>query len=139
MGHLLGRCDPVKKVRSAGKSGSGGRGPPAPPDRVSPPAILDGRARKFQRSLQHDPRLVNLICIHWTEPGGGNSLMSLQQRVEKAQREAEGPSETVEAERALVPTPPPPPVRTPGREDMLRGITIRLQGEVVNAFDAKLD
>jgi pilus assembly protein CpaF len=65
--------------------------------------------------------------------------MSLARRVERAQREAEGLTPP-DAERALVPTPPPAaPPRAPGREEMLRGITVRLQSEVVNAFDAKLD
>jgi pilus assembly protein CpaF len=64
--------------------------------------------------------------------------MSLQQRVQKAQRQS-GTPDAVADERALVPSSPPPPTRTPGREDLLRGITIRLQEEVVNAFDAKLD
>lgn len=63
--------------------------------------------------------------------------MSLQQRVEKAQRKA-GTPDAGGAERALVPAPPPPP-RAPGREEMLRGVTDRLQDEVVNAFDSKLD
>jgi len=65
--------------------------------------------------------------------------LSLQQRVEKAKRQAGAPGEEVAADRALVPTPPPAPARTSGREEMLHGITVRLQGEVVNAFDAKLD
>ena len=63
--------------------------------------------------------------------------MSLQQRVEKAQRQA-GDPDAGAAERALVPAPPPA-ARTPGREEMLRSVTLRLQDEVVNAFDSKLD
>ena len=65
--------------------------------------------------------------------------MSLSQRVERAQKlQQTGGEPTVEPTNALVPAPPAP--RTaPGRQDMLRGITLRLQDEVVNAFDAKLD
>jgi pilus assembly protein CpaF len=63
--------------------------------------------------------------------------MSLAQRVEKAQKEAEGLKSGATA-RALIPAPPKQ-ARTPAREDMLRGIRLRLQDEVVNAFDSLLD
>jgi len=63
--------------------------------------------------------------------------MSLAKRVERAQQEA-GILKTGETGRALIPAPPEP-ARVPGREEMLRGVTIRLQDEVVNAFDSKLD
>jgi pilus assembly protein CpaF len=62
--------------------------------------------------------------------------MSLQQRVERAQKAAEAPN-------ALVPVAPPPaaapPVRPPGREEFLKDIRVRLQGEMVTAFDSLLN
>jgi pilus assembly protein CpaF len=67
--------------------------------------------------------------------------MSLIQRVERAQQEADRATGG-----AVVPAPPPAPpiappetVRTPAREQMLRGITLLLQGEVTRAFGAVID
>ncbi len=66
--------------------------------------------------------------------------MSLLQRVERAQQAAETPSAG-----ALVPvvppTPPAPPthVRNPAREELMREVRVRLQAEVVLAFDTLLD
>jgi pilus assembly protein CpaF len=65
--------------------------------------------------------------------------MSLSQRVERAQKQQQpGDQQPDEPSTALVPAPPAPP-RAPGRQEMLRGVTMRLQDEVVNAFDSKLD
>ena len=71
--------------------------------------------------------------------------MSLMQRVERAQQaqQAQRPQEGAEAPpppNALVPVPPPVNVASRNlREDMLRDIRIRMQAEVVGAFDALLD
>ena len=69
--------------------------------------------------------------------------MSLSQRVEKAQQqaeqaEAEKPKRTVDPGRALVPARPETP-RNPAREEMLRDIRLRLVAETIGAFDPKLD
>ncbi len=69
--------------------------------------------------------------------------MSLSQRVEKAQRKAEiaedeGPAREPVTARALVPAQPQAP-RNPAREEMLRGIRLRLVDETIGAFDPKLD
>ena len=68
--------------------------------------------------------------------------VSLSQRVEKAQRKAKV-TESDEAqeppvERALVPRPAAPP-RNPARDEMIRGIRLRLVAEIIGAFDPKLD
>ncbi len=63
--------------------------------------------------------------------------MSLLQRVERAQKAADEP-----AGRALVPAvtgTPAAQARVPAREELLREIRLRLQGEVVKAFDTLLD
>jgi pilus assembly protein CpaF len=66
--------------------------------------------------------------------------MSLLQRVERAQQEASSPNAG-----QLVPVmpPAPAPAQTPaqlaGREDLLRSIRLRLQAEVISAFDTLLD
>jgi len=62
--------------------------------------------------------------------------MSLQQRVERAQKAGDT---NPNALMPVAPPTPPPPTRAPGRDEMLRGVTLRLQDEVINAFDAKLD
>jgi pilus assembly protein CpaF len=63
--------------------------------------------------------------------------MSLIQRVEQAQRRAD---QTADAPPPPPPTPvAPTPVRTAAREELLREIRTRLQGEVMNAFDSLLD
>jgi pilus assembly protein CpaF len=62
--------------------------------------------------------------------------MSLQQRVERAQKAGD---KNPNALMPVAPPAPPPPVRAPGRDEMLRGVTLRLQDEVISAFDAKLD
>ena len=69
--------------------------------------------------------------------------MSLSQRVEKAQQQAENakaakPAPTADPNRALVPARPQAP-RNPAREEMLRDIRLRLVAETIGAFDPKLD
>jgi pilus assembly protein CpaF len=66
--------------------------------------------------------------------------MSLSQRVERAQKQQKqgGEQKPPETSNALVPAKPEPP-RSPGRQEMLRGVTLRLQDEVVTTFDSKLD
>ena len=69
--------------------------------------------------------------------------MSLSQRVEKAQRKAEvaetdGTVGEPSSARALVPARIETP-RNPAREEMLRGIRLRLVDETIGAFDPKLD
>jgi pilus assembly protein CpaF len=68
--------------------------------------------------------------------------MSLSQRVERAQQQKgaapNAPDAVADPSRALVVTPPEAP-RSGGRDEMLRGITLRLQDEVVTTFDASLD
>ena len=63
--------------------------------------------------------------------------MSLLQRVERAQHLADTPNAV-----ALVPVAPPAPPspgRVAAREEMLRDIRLRLQAEVMSAFDVLLD
>ena len=63
--------------------------------------------------------------------------MSLLQRVERAQQQADAPNAS-----ALVPVPPPAPpnmARLPAREELLRDIRLRLQEEVMSAFGSLLD
>ena len=63
--------------------------------------------------------------------------MSLRQRVERAQQGADAP--TVDA---LVPVPPPAPrdsTRYAAREELLAALRIRLQNEIIGAFDSNLD
>ncbi len=69
--------------------------------------------------------------------------VSLSQRVEKAQQQAElaqtdTPTRRVDRGRALVPARPETP-RNPAREEMLRDIRLRLVAETIGAFDPKLD
>ena len=64
--------------------------------------------------------------------------MSLMQRVERAQQEAERQKSGEGAGAAIVRTSPPIPPRgslVPAREELLRGIRERLQREVIGAFD----
>jgi pilus assembly protein CpaF len=66
-------------------------------------------------------------------------VMSLLQRVEKAQQEADSlKAGGTPAPRALVPVAPRA-APAPAREEMLRGIKLLLQDEVVSAFDSLLD
>jgi pilus assembly protein CpaF len=67
--------------------------------------------------------------------------MSLLQRVERAQQVAE-----VANGGAMVPVmappivaPPPTPAQLAGREDLLRQVRLRLQAEIISAFDSILD
>ena len=61
--------------------------------------------------------------------------MSLLQRVERAQQGADNPNAV-----AVVPVAPPPPATSsPGREDMLRNVRLRLQAEVISSFDSLLE
>jgi pilus assembly protein CpaF len=62
--------------------------------------------------------------------------MSLLSRVERAQKAADNPA------GALVPVAPPPPTpstRAPDREALLREVRLRMQAEVISAFDTLLD
>jgi pilus assembly protein CpaF len=61
--------------------------------------------------------------------------MSLLQRVERAQQEADGANAA-----ALVPVAPAPVAAAgaPGRQELLRQVRLRLQTEVVSAFDSLL-
>src|SRR4051794_30323875 len=63
--------------------------------------------------------------------------MSLIQRVERAQQGADLPK----AETELVVAPPAPTtvVRTPARDELLRGITLLLQQEVTRSFGTVVD
>jgi pilus assembly protein CpaF len=70
--------------------------------------------------------------------------MSLMQRVERAQQAAEAP--IAGAPPPVAPPPPPPttvtratPARTSEREELLRGVRLRLQAEVISAFDDLID
>src|SRR6266699_2644861 len=66
--------------------------------------------------------------------------MSLLQRVERAQQAAEAAESN--ALVPVAPAPPPPPAaaaRTPAREELLLDIRVRLQDEVIGAFDTLLD
>jgi pilus assembly protein CpaF len=70
--------------------------------------------------------------------------MSLLRRVELAQQEAarEGATSGFGGNGALVPVPqaaPPPPGRAAAREALLHEVRLRLQTEVVSAFDQLLD
>ncbi len=67
--------------------------------------------------------------------------MSLLQRVERAQQAAELASGgTPPPVVPVMPPPPPQPVvRNAARDELLRDIRLRLQAEVVNAFDTLLD
>jgi pilus assembly protein CpaF len=63
--------------------------------------------------------------------------MSLLQRVERAQQKTEGPEEDTPA-----PKPPPAPPsaeRIAARDVLLRDVRVRLQDEVMSAFDTLLD
>jgi pilus assembly protein CpaF len=63
--------------------------------------------------------------------------MSLMQRVERAQNSADGSKD-----KELVPVAPPPPTtqeRNPARDALLHEVRLRLQTEIVSAFDDLLD
>ena len=69
--------------------------------------------------------------------------MSLSQRVQRARHQDEtttpdDPGRTADPGRALIPTRPQAP-RNPAREEMLKGIRVRLVDEIIGAFDPKLD
>jgi pilus assembly protein CpaF len=71
------------------------------------------------------------------KPEGDVNVMSLSQRVERAQQRGDTPTAG-----ALVPVPPPAPQkpgRAAAREELLRDIRLRLQDEVMSAFDSLLD
>jgi len=63
--------------------------------------------------------------------------MSLLQRVERAQQEAENPSSGALVP-VMVPTPPTQ-AQVAGREELMRNVRLRLQAEVISAFDTLLD
>ncbi len=61
--------------------------------------------------------------------------MSLLQRVERAQQGADSSNAV-----AVVPVAPPAPTpSSPGRDDMLRNVRLRLQAEVISSFDSLLE
>jgi len=65
--------------------------------------------------------------------------MSLLSRVERAQKAADATAGTLVP---VAPPPPPPPTRStraPDREDLLRAVRLKLQGEIIGAFDSLLD
>jgi pilus assembly protein CpaF len=66
--------------------------------------------------------------------------MSLLQRVERAQQEASSPN-AGQLVPVMPPAPLPPqtPAQVAGREDLMRSIRLRLQAEVISAFDTLLD
>ena len=64
--------------------------------------------------------------------------MSLMRRVERAQQGAEAP-EPRPPTPVAPPPPPPPAARGSVRDDLLREIRLRLQVEVISAFDGLLD
>jgi pilus assembly protein CpaF len=63
--------------------------------------------------------------------------MSLLQRVERAQQQADAPN-AVAMVPAMTPTPQTA-AQVSGREELLRSIRLRLQAEVISAFDTLLD
>ena len=68
--------------------------------------------------------------------------MSLLQRVERAQRKDEPPveGEGKDLVPVMAPTPPPPaPAQVAGREALIRQVRLRLQTEIVGAFDSLID
>jgi pilus assembly protein CpaF len=65
--------------------------------------------------------------------------MSLLQRVERAQQKAAAGQGPADPTRAAIPLPPTPESRHAARQALLRDIRLRLQAEVVNAFDSLLD
>jgi pilus assembly protein CpaF len=66
--------------------------------------------------------------------------MSLLQRVERAQQIAEKANGGAMVP-VMAPAPPPPPTaaQLAGREDLLRQVRLRLQAEIISAFDTILD
>ena len=64
--------------------------------------------------------------------------MSLLSRVERAQKKADA---TAGIPVPVAPPPPPPTrsTRAPDREDLLRAVRLKLQGEIIGAFDSLLD
>ena len=64
--------------------------------------------------------------------------MSLLQRVERAQQVADA-TNPVEVEPVAAPPPPPNPGQSAAREELLHDIRLRLQDEVMGAFDSLLD
>jgi pilus assembly protein CpaF len=63
--------------------------------------------------------------------------MSLLQRVERAQHPADAAN--VRPPELVAPPAPPTPERSAAREELIREIRMRLQEEVLNAFDTLLD
>src|SRR4029079_19499182 len=66
--------------------------------------------------------------------------MSLLQRVERAQQIAEKANGGAMVP-VMAPAPPTPPTaaQLAGREDLLRQVRLRLQAEIISAFDTILD
>jgi pilus assembly protein CpaF len=65
--------------------------------------------------------------------------MSLLQRVERAQQEASSPNAGQPVPVMAPVLAPQTPAQVAGREDLLRSIRLRLQAEVISAFDTLLD
>src|SRR5262245_24777971 len=65
--------------------------------------------------------------------------MSLLQRVTKAQQAAEPSGGAVVPVAPPPAAPPPPPVRSAQREEAIRSLRLRMQDQVINAFDSILD
>jgi pilus assembly protein CpaF len=63
--------------------------------------------------------------------------MSLLQRVERAQQQAEAPND-LPMVPVMAPTPLTP-AQVTGREELLKSIRLRLQAEIISAFDTLLD
>jgi pilus assembly protein CpaF len=64
--------------------------------------------------------------------------MSLMQRVERAQQAADNPSGGALVP-VMAPTPPAPSRALPEREELLNKVRLRLQEEIVGAFDTLID
>jgi pilus assembly protein CpaF len=88
-------------------------------------------------SLAEGPDLKNVETPHHAR---GIQVMSLLQRVERAQQEASSPN-AGQLVPVMPPAPLPPqtPAQVAGREDLMRSIRLRLQAEVISAFDTLLD
>ena len=72
-----------------------------------------------------------------TQTRGEVQVVSLLQRVERAQQGAD--NRNAGAPVSVAPPAPPTPVQGPAREAYLRDVRIRLQAEVIRAFDALRD